>query len=442
MIKPVYLTDQSQNSCCLGISRGSDRKPLFFQKFTAVFQRIAIWGKPFLFFLIFFISLTPVRISAQTQLEEAAVPENLIPEQPVVTKSVALMTFLGDDLGIGAQFQDGVDREVLALGGYTTHRISAEEFPQSLSLSPDYPPDRIYLGDLQYSLTGEYYVDMDDLQHFQLWLWNSRNGSLVYTDEMVFEDMEEANSYLPPMVSWIFSHIPVESYINVTTVTNENTNSIEEPVVSTVEESSAPKHIFRGKLNLGIRGGGVYTTYGANISVGGYGSGQSQGFSGEGALMLEFRIFKLFGIQVEGVFTHDTFKVVKVITQPTQEVRATDHYMGMSLMFPLLLKMPIETGVFTISPFAGAYYVMPIGELTQIANESGQENVSYTYVVDPPLGLILGLEGGLRLGPGELFADLRFSRDIGTTMIRQGIQYSRSRLTLSLGYKFRLWERR
>jgi hypothetical protein len=383
------------------------------------------------FFSLLFLLPATVMIYAQT-------PPPV--ENPGTDRPVGLMTFLGDDLAISAQFQDNVINEIATIGGYNTHKVDAGEFPESLSLSPDYPPDAAFLGDARYSMTGEYYVDMDDLQHFQLWLW-TRNGTLVYTDEMVFEDMEEAESYLPPMVSWILSHI-TEEFVTVAEVLLGNQENTEGSGTGAEETTSDRKQLFRGKLNLGLRGGGSYNSYGAHISANGYEAGESQGFSGEGAVMVEFRIFRFLGIQAEAVFTHDTFKAVKITTQPTQSVRSTDHYKAMSLMFPFLLKMPIEIGEFTVSPFGGGYFVMPIGEMTLVSDDSGQTGASYSYVVSPPLGFMLGVEGAYNLGPGELFADLRFSRDVGTTMIRQGIQYSRSRLSLSLGYKFRLWQRR
>jgi hypothetical protein len=420
------------------MSRGKGQGSVSLSLGKGLSPKTAVPGKVFVFLLNFFLLPAAVTLYAQTP----PVNESPVPVSP--DKPVAFMTFLGDDLSIGALFQDRVVGEVNGLGGYSTHRVSADEFPQTLSLSPDYPPEGSYLGGARYAVTGEYYIDTDDLQHFQVWLWNSINGSLIYTDEMVFEDMEEAYSYLPPMISWVFSHIPVEERITIATTAPaaETTETTTSDGGEGDQDDAGRKQLFRGKLNLGLRGGGSYNSYGTHISAGGYVAGQSQGFSGEGALMVEFRIFKLFGVQAEAVFTHDTFKVVKVTTKPTQDVRTTDHYKAMSLMFPLLLKIPIEIESFTVSPFGGGYFVMPIGKMTLIGANSGQAEASYPYKVDPPVGLILGVEAGLRLGPGELFADLRFGRDIGMTMIRQGIQYTRTRLGLSLGYKFKLWERR
>ena len=94
------------------------------------------------------------------------------------------------------------------LPNYTPVSISSEAQPETLRLRPDEPQDPMYLGDMPFVLTGEYYFDTEDLEHFQLWLWNSNDGSLIYTDELVAEGVDEAEGYLPALVSWVFSKIP------------------------------------------------------------------------------------------------------------------------------------------------------------------------------------------------------------------------------------------
>ncbi|MDR2629558.1 MAG: hypothetical protein LBC60_01390, partial [Spirochaetaceae bacterium] len=314
---------------------------------------------------------------------------------------------------------------------------------QSLNFPPDQPPEPVYLGDSRLVLTGEYYIDVDDLQHFQLWLWNSASGSLVYTDEMVFEDMEEAEGYLPPMVSWIFSHVPVDQRITVL-----QTGPQEEVTDQGADEDQETRNsLFTGRLYLGLRGGGSFNAY-SSLVGGGYEAGTSQGFSGNGAVVLEFRIFRFLGLQAEAIFNYDTFKVAKITANlPTvgQSLRSTDRFSAMSLMFPLLVKVPLEIGVFSLSPFVGIYYAMPLGKVHMDPSDSRTAAAaSYTYTVNPPLGLVLGIDTGLTLGPGELFLDLRFSRDIGMTVAEKGygIQYVRNQIGLSLGYKFLIWKKR
>jgi hypothetical protein len=388
--------------------------------------------KNYLLWIFSFLLLAPFAGVAQTPSDGAPSP-------------VALMTFVGDDLSIGAEFQEDVIGEVQGLGGYIPQPVSAERVPESLDFPPDQPPEPVYLGDSQLVLTGEYYIDMDDLQHFQLWLWNSASGSLVYTDEMVFEDMSEAEGYLPPMVSWIFSHIPVEQRITVAAASAE-------PVAAAVEETAIPdegeeesreKPSYNRRFFLGLRGAGFLNTSMPQGS-GAYESGVSQGFTGEGALLAEFRLFPFLSLQTEAVVLYDTFKAAKKVQKPGEEVRSTDTFMSVSMMFPLFVKVPLELGRFTLSPFVGAYYTMPLGKMTVIPGDADEKAGSYSYRIDPAFGIGLGIDVGLSLGPGELFMGLRFDRNLGMTILRDqhGMQYSRNRIGLSLGYEFLVFGRR
>jgi hypothetical protein len=394
----------------------------------------------FSWFLCFLLCFIPFLGNAQTPPGDASAES--IP--------VALMVFVGDDLDIGADFQTDVLGQVDGLGGYTPQQISAAQLPESLTFPPDQPPEPVHLGDSKLVLTGEYYVDVDDIQHFQLWLWNSASGSLVYTDEMMFEDMEEAEGYLPPMVNWIFSHVPVEYQVTrVETITEEPvTVAQDEPVE---EEQSGDKdtgsQLFIGRLYLGLRAGGSFNAYSSLVS-GDYEAGTSQGFSAGGAVVLEYRIFRFLGIQAEAIFNYDTFKVAKITPnhpQPGIDTRSTDRFTAVSLMIPVVIKVPLELGKFVLAPFVGAYYAMPLGNLKMDPSDASTgAGGSFTYAVDPPIGLVLGIEAGMTLGRGELFTDIRFSRDVGTTVAAggYGIQYVRNQIALSLGYKFLLFGKR
>jgi hypothetical protein len=353
------------------------------------------------------------------------------------------MTFMGDDLAISAQFQADVIKEVLSLGKYIPERISAEQVPESLSFPPDRPPDPVYLRNTNYVLTGEYYVDVDDLEHFQLWLWNSGSGALVYTDEMVFEDAEEAGTYLPPMVKWIFSHTAEERIVIIEeSISAEKITPVQEAAPAADTGTTLPRNrFFTGQFYLGMRGGLAFAAYSSLVS-GGYEAGMSQGFSANGAVVAEYQIFSFLGLQAEVIFNYDTFKVTKITEiSPTYVIRSSDRFKVMSMMFPLLIKVPLKIGVFSLSPYIGAYYTLPIGTVKMVPGDSSvSPAASFGYVVRPPVGLLLGIDSGLALGPGELFIDLRFSRDAGITIVArgQGIQYIRNQINLSLGYKLLL----
>jgi hypothetical protein len=386
-------------------------------------------GKNYLILACVFLFLLPFLGAAQTS------------DTP---SPVALMTIVGDDLSIGAEFQSQVIGEVQGLGGYAVQRVTAEQVPESLNFPPDQPPEPVYLGNSRHVLTGEYYIDIDDLQHFQLWLWNSATGSLVYTDEMVFEDMGEAEGYLPPMVSWIFSHVPVEQRVTVGEANSTAGPSPDgESGASGEGEGVGDTTSSYRRLYLGLRGGGFLNTSMPQAS-GDYEAGVSQGFSGEGAVLAEFRMFRFFSLQAEAVFIYDTFKAAKKTQKGQELVRSTDTFRSLSLMFPLLIKIPLELGSVTLSPFAGAYYIMPLGKMNIVPGDSDEQAGSYSYRIAPAFGLSLGLDAGFPLGPGAFFAGLRFDRNLGITTVESGngMHYSRNRIGFSLGYELLLWKQR
>jgi hypothetical protein len=352
-------------------------------------------------------------------------------------RPVAIMAFLGDDLAVSAELQGGVVGELQTLGGYRAGVISAEELPESLEFLPDTPPEPEFLGDSELALTGEYYVDMDNIQHFQLWLWNSDDGSLVATEEMIFEDMEEAQSYMPAIVNWLFARADVEA--------EKEERFVFERVIQQVEpeQAAAPLEAFSRRFFMGLRLGGSLS----NLTVqgaGNYEGGASQWFGFEGAVMAEFRLFRFLSLQVEAVFVYDAFVAAKQVSIGGELIRSTDAFEVMFLMFPLYLKAPLALNGATMSPFLGAYFPMPLGQMNISPQEGNGEGGSYSYGIIPPLGISLGLDVGFPLGPGELVAGLRFDQNIGMSVAQDPnrMRFYRSRLGLSLGYQFLLWKQK
>ncbi|MDR2758299.1 MAG: hypothetical protein LBB78_02850, partial [Spirochaetaceae bacterium] len=85
--------------------------------------------------------------------------------------SVAVVDFVGDDAALTTWFHDLVFSEVENLKGFNPRPFALETFSESSAFKPDFPPDPAYLEGAPYVLTGEYYLDTETLQHFQLWLW-------------------------------------------------------------------------------------------------------------------------------------------------------------------------------------------------------------------------------------------------------------------------------
>lgn len=113
-----------------------------------------------------------------------------------------------------------------------------------------------------------------------------------------------------------------------------------------------------------------------------------------------------------------------------------------SLTIPLLAKAWFFRSPerVVVSAFAGLYFSIPLGELKYTSGES-----SDSYKVNIPAGWLIGLSPGIRLGPGTLFADIRYGKDFGRTSIsdNNGVLsiYSRGAFSFALGYEVGFIER-
>ena len=315
------------------------------------------------------------------------------------TIPVAVMRFAGDDPAITARIRDVTVEEVRNQKRFSPLPLNAA------GPRPDEPPDPSLLSGLPYVFTGEYYFDADGMHHFQLWLWNSETGALVYTDELLAEDVEEAEGYLPALVTWVFSKIPV-------TETVTPAAAVPEPEEEAAEPEKYPK------LFLGLRAGGSQD-FQFIKSTRDYSEGMGQSFGGEGAITVEFRPWRNFGFQAEGVFAAESFDVY---SRNTAGSVLTDRYGGAYLLFPLLLKAPLDLDGLRLSFLGGPAYILPLPG---------------TGSQDMPLALVTGIDLGGGLGPGELYGSLRAGIDLGLTSAEDtALSYTRWRVGLSAGYKF------
>lgn len=102
-----------------------------------------------------------------------------------------------------------------------------------------------------------------------------------------------------------------------------------------------------------------------------------------------------------------------------------DNYWGVVMEIPLNLKAAFKPGsLFMIEPYGGVHVNIPL-----------------YGAIDPPLfSWRIGLQYGIKAGPGVFFIEPRFSMDFGKSSLetRSGrtLQYSRYMIHLGLGYKF------
>ncbi|MDR0598153.1 MAG: hypothetical protein LBG14_06575 [Treponema sp.] len=171
--------------------------------------------------------------------------------------------------------------------------------------------------------------------------------------------------------------------------------------------------------------------------------GDSYGASLNAALQASAEIVPLFSIQAEAVFTWDHGSLWQYeLVNGNNDLSSYQHkFKALSFQFPLLAKLNFYPGKFRVSPFLGAYVILPLGE---IETSKHGETASYPYSYSPPLGLLGGVSVELPLGPGLIFADIRYSADLGAPSLRDGDMetYIRHTAALSLGYEFGLIKKR
>jgi hypothetical protein len=213
------------------------------------------------------------------------------------------------------------------------------------------------------------------------------------------------------------------------------------PAADTPTNEGEDKRIFLGQLYLGLRGGAAFNSYSIALKSWGYEGSLTQSFGYEAVFFADFRILRFLGVQAEVIFSPDALIVSKIISINGQSVAVVDRFESLSLTFPILIKIPLDFGVFNLSFYTGGYGILPLGK-TRIKSDVGAG--PYTAMTEPPLGFIFGLDMGFLLGPGMFVFDMRYSRDFGITTVQSSIKlpYTRDRLSASVGYKFLLWKRK
>jgi hypothetical protein len=196
-------------------------------------------------------------------------------------------------------------------------------------------------------------------------------------------------------------------------------------------------------LFLGARVGPslrIYTPSGDTAFTG----GDTYGASLDAGIQVCLQIVPIFSIQAEAIFTWDNAsKWQYALNSNDLELdRYTRQFTGLSLHFPLVAKLNFYPGKFRVSPFFGGYFILPLGEMKTSSYQD--EEKSFGYSVSPPLGLLGGISVGFPLGPGIIFADIRYSADLAEPELKDsgGIStYRRQGAALSFGYEFGLFKK-
>jgi hypothetical protein len=264
---------------------------------------------------------------------------------------------------------------------------------------------------------------------FKATLWRLEDSLMIASEEIVYENIDDAIDLLPVLVWSLFSNIPTEI-----------------PV-----EDDFWK---RKWLYLGLKAGVAPRFYQSASS----GGPDSQALSVDGGIKAQFQFLVLdppfavttFSVQAEALFTYDTASYNDKTPYEYEEgdekkSRPGDYEINfnfMSLMLPVTLRVNFKPGMFTISPYGGVFFNVPISPEARYTNTRGDTEDTREFTAGQP-GFIGGIEVGRKLGPGVISLDLRFSTDTSPWTIHGDptVSFKRQIATLSLGYEFGLIDR-
>jgi hypothetical protein len=204
-------------------------------------------------------------------------------------------------------------------------------------------------------------------------------------------------------------------------------------------------------LYVGMRGGGSFRFYTLPELTRDY-SSTVPDLSPEASFHFAFRFLPFMSVQAEAVITHDRARFRgpeyhrSSVTGESWFIFYVDTYRSTSLLFPLTVKFPLVFDPYIISPFGGAYYALPLGKATLNSNIATRKTGEFDYDLTGRFGLTAGVDLGIRLGPGVLFLDARYSGDLGETYIeveeRNIVGYRRGMLSFSIGYEMALLDKK
>jgi hypothetical protein len=319
---------------------------------------------------------------------------------------VAVLPLAGEETAMALRFYQGIMEAVAALEKYSPRQVQISALGGAGAEIPtDMPPNRSLTPAARYALTGGVYPGNKAYEYYlQLWLWDMSGSTMIYTDDLVYEDIEEAMLSLPGLVEWLFSHIR-----------------------EVVIETPRPPVIRDPLLMLGLRAGLSQRWYTASDET----SAGASAIVWEGGVSGALRISPLFALQTEVIFTQDTL-VYRGLSGADEIYNVK--YNSYSLMVPLLAKLNFRPGGFRVSLLAGLYAAAPLGQTRY--SKSGGDTHSYSWSFSVPLGFTAGLEAAADYGPGMLLAGLRYAGDFGNIHIDDGQSYRRDMVSVYLGYEF------
>jgi hypothetical protein len=341
---------------------------------------------------------------------------------------VALLPFIGEEEA-AARFNESTAQAVGALQKYSPREVSRETVDAAgVRIPTDMPPVRELAPGARFALTGGVYPGNDENQDYlQLWLWDMNSSTMIYTDDLVYLDIDQGLENLPGLVEWLFSHITERTVESEP----EEEKEWDDKIINTGIRSGVSGHLYKTPEETAP---GAYS------------------LMYEGGVFIAVRLNSLISLQAEANFIWDdlVYRGIDDANQgvpPYVPVSANERRRSFSLLFPLLVKLNFRPGSFRIAPYGGIFAYVPLSKSTYHRYPGGEED-SFSWSAAVPLGFSAGFEVARKLGPGMILADIRYSGDFTDITVHDGgltpstqqsgrdTSYKRSMLSVTIGYAF------
>jgi curli biogenesis system outer membrane secretion channel CsgG len=162
-------------------------------------------------------------------------------------------------------------------------------------------------------------------------------------------------------------------------------------------------------------------------------------FSFDGAAYIAVQLNRYFSLQTETVFTSDSFviphsrDVYDEYDNFLYRYDTTGVFITHSLLLPVLAKLTLKPGIFSINVLGGIYFTIPLGNMEW--SDSFQGTVQPSAYTNSPLGFTTGASVGIKIGPGILFTGVRYWGDFFAVKFEDTNIYRRNMMSFGIGYE-------
>ena len=272
----------------------------------------------------------------------------------------------------------------------------------------------------------------DDWYAFHIELIEAETGRKILEQDLVYQHTEKVNEFFPLLIFNMLANIPLTKLA----VDSSGAGSPEYIYSSPDPPPGQPQHW----LYLGLRAGTSLRLYRRSTAEPFIEKDVHHYYNINAALQLTWQFASFMGIQAEGIFSNDyaPYEIYETNSAHSVLTLRSEPFTAYSLMVPLTLKCTLRKEPLLAAALGGVYLAVPLGNM-----QNGIYGGSFPYSLTVPVGYTLGINLGMKAGPGYLFLDLRWAQDLGETIKAESLEslYRRSMVILALGYEIGLFRK-